>query len=127
MGDGFSHIESVLGVGETAETEPQAIVQSAPMPMVKIETPPLTDESIAKDLKHDYETVRKNLEENLWFEVGDLFTLTEENINAALNQRYENGAQSKGQVKSIELTDYQLRPQHLLLRTQIKGQLSISM
>ena len=73
------------------------------------------------------ETVRKNLEENLWFEVGDLFTLTEENINAALNQRYENGAQSKGQVKSIELTEYQLRPQHLLLRTQIKGQLSISM
>ena len=63
MGDGFSHIESVLGVGETAETEPQAIVQSAPMPMVKIETPPLTDESIAKDLKHDYETVRKNLRE----------------------------------------------------------------
>ena len=63
MGEGFTHIESVLGVGSTGESEPQAIVQSAPMPMVKIETPPLTDESIAKDLKHDYETVRKNLRE----------------------------------------------------------------
>lgn len=73
------------------------------------------------------ETVRKNLEENLWFEVSDLFTLTEENINAALNQNYENGAKSKGQVQSIALTDYQLRPKYLLLRTHIKGQLSISM
>ncbi|MDA0943632.1 MAG: DUF4403 family protein [Bacteroidetes bacterium] len=73
------------------------------------------------------ETVRQNLEENLWFDVGDLFTLTEESVNEALNQRYENGAQSKGGVQHIELTDYQLRPQHLLLRTHIKGQLSISM
>jgi len=73
------------------------------------------------------ETVRKNLEENLWFEVGDLFTLTEENLLLALNQRYENGAQSTGKVKSIQLTDYQLRPQHLLLRAHISGQLSISM
>jgi len=63
MSDGFSHIESVLGVGSTGESEPQAIVQSAPMPIVRIETPPLTDEGIAKDLKHDYETVRKNLRE----------------------------------------------------------------
>ena len=63
MSDGFSHIESVLGVGSTGESEPQAIVQSVPMPIVRIETPPLTDEGIAKDLKHDYETVRKNLRE----------------------------------------------------------------
>ena len=63
MSDGFPHIESVLGVGSTGESEPQAIVQSAPMPIVRIETPPLTDEGIAKDLKHDYETVRKNLRE----------------------------------------------------------------
>ena len=63
MGEGFTHIEGVLGVGSAGESEPQAIVQSAPMPMVKIETLPLTDESIAKDLKHDYETVRKNLRE----------------------------------------------------------------
>ena len=63
MSDGFSHIESALGVGGTGESEPQAIVPSAPMPIVKIETPPLTDEYLAKDLKHDYETVRKNLRE----------------------------------------------------------------
>ena len=56
MGDGFSHIESALGVGSTGESEPQAIVQSAPMPMVKIETSPLSDEYLEKDLKHDYET-----------------------------------------------------------------------
>ena len=63
MSDGFSHIESVLGVGGTGESEPQAIVPSAPMPIVKIETPPLTDEYLAKDLKHDYETARRNLRE----------------------------------------------------------------
>ena len=63
MGDGFSHIESALGVGSTGESEPQAIVQSAPMPMVKIETSPLSDEYLEKDLKHDYETARKNLRE----------------------------------------------------------------
>ena len=63
MGEGFTHIEGVLGVGSTTESEPHAIVQSSPMPMVKVETPPLTDEGIAKDLKHDYETVRKNLRE----------------------------------------------------------------
>lgn len=63
MSDDFLHIESVLGVGNTGSGEPQDIIRSAPMPMVKVETPPLTDESIAKDLKHDYETVRKNLRE----------------------------------------------------------------
>jgi hypothetical protein len=63
MGDGFSHIESVLGIGNTGDSEPQAVVKSAPMPMVKIETPPLTDEYLEKDLKHDYETARRNLRE----------------------------------------------------------------
>lgn len=73
------------------------------------------------------ETVRKNIEENLWFEVGDLFTLTEENLLEALNQRYENGAVSKGTVQSIELTNWQLRPKTLWLRVRISGELSISM
>jgi len=62
MGDGFSHIESVLGVGSTAANE-QAIILSAPMPMVKLEMPPLSEEGLAKDLTHDYETARKNLRE----------------------------------------------------------------
>ena len=63
MSDGFSHIESVLGVGSTGQNEPQAILPSAPMPMVRVQTPPLTDEGLAKDLTHDYETARKNLRE----------------------------------------------------------------
>ena len=61
MGDGFSHIESVLGVGSTADSV--AIVPSAPMPMVKVEMPPMSEEGLAKDLTHDYETARKNLRE----------------------------------------------------------------
>lgn len=62
MSDGFSHIEKMLG-GETETPKPQELVQSFPMPVVKVETLPLSDESMAKDLKHDYETARKNLRE----------------------------------------------------------------
>lgn len=62
MGDEFSHIESVLGV-DSKPVETTEVVVSAPMPIVKIETPPITDEYLAKDLKHDYETARRNLRE----------------------------------------------------------------
>lgn len=60
MNDDFSHIETALGVGATGETEP---VVCLPIPVVKIQTPALTDEYLTRDLKHDYETVRKNLRE----------------------------------------------------------------
>ena len=63
MGDGFSHIESVLGGEVKQEPKVDAIVPSAPMPIVKVEMPPLSEEGLAKDLTHDYETARKNLRE----------------------------------------------------------------
>jgi hypothetical protein len=66
MADGFSHIESALGIGTTGDSEPQAqeiVQQPQRMPVVKIPSVPLTDEGLAKDLKHDYETVRNNLRE----------------------------------------------------------------
>ena len=63
MGDGFSHIESVLGGEIQQEPKVDAIVPSAPMPIVKVEMPPLSEEGLAKDLTHDYETARKNLRE----------------------------------------------------------------
>jgi hypothetical protein len=62
MADGFEHIQSVLS-GVPSENESQTVVKSSPIPVVRIETPPLTEEYLEKDLKHDYETVRKNLRE----------------------------------------------------------------
>ena len=62
MNEEFAHIESVLGVGVTADqTEPPVVC--LPIPVVRIESPPLSEEYLARDLKHDYETVRKNLRE----------------------------------------------------------------
>jgi hypothetical protein len=66
MADGFSHIESALGIGTTGDSDPQAqelVQQPQRMPVVKIPSVPLTDDGLAKDLKHDYETVRNNLRE----------------------------------------------------------------
>lgn len=62
MADGFEHIESVLS-GVSSENESLPVVKSSPIPVVRIETPPLTEEYLEKDLKHDYETARKNLRE----------------------------------------------------------------
>lgn len=60
MADGFSQIESALGVGGTGETE---IVPQQKMPVVAVPTVPLTEEKLEKDLRNDYETVRGNLRE----------------------------------------------------------------
>lgn len=55
----FSHIESALS-GETASTPatPPEIVLRTP---IMIESLPLTEQSLVKDLQLDYDTVRKNL------------------------------------------------------------------
>lgn len=58
MADGFSPIEAALGIPK-AETPPQnEIVKPQQAPLA-----PLTDEGMASDLKHDYNTVRNNLRE----------------------------------------------------------------
>ena len=62
MNEEFAHIESILGVGATAD-QAEAPVVCLPIPVVRIESPPLSEEYLARDLKHDYETVRKNLRE----------------------------------------------------------------
>ena len=62
MNEEFTHIESVLGVGVTADQAEPPVV-CLPIPVVRIESPPLSEEYLARDLKHDYETVRKNLRE----------------------------------------------------------------
>jgi len=62
MADGFSHIESALGVGNTGAAEAE-IVAPQKMPVVAVPTVPLTEEKLEKDLRNDYETVRGNLRE----------------------------------------------------------------
>jgi len=64
MVDGFSNIENALGIVPQQADEPLVKSESDQrMPVVRIPSLPLTDEGLAKDLKHDYDTVRGNLRE----------------------------------------------------------------
>lgn len=65
MADGFAHIETALGMGNTGEAETAQEIVPAPQraPVKSVPALPLTDESLAKDLRHDYDTVRGNLRE----------------------------------------------------------------
>ena len=64
MVDGFSNIETALGI-TPQQTEGSLLKSESDqrMPVVKIPSVPLTDEGLEKDLKHDYDTVRGNLRE----------------------------------------------------------------
>lgn len=65
MADGFSNIETALGITPKESTQSEILKSESDqrMPVVKIPSAPLTEEGLARDLKHDYDTVRGNLRE----------------------------------------------------------------
>jgi len=65
MADGFSNIETALGLPPTESAGSEILKSESDqrMPVVRIPSAPLTEEGLARDLKHDYDTVRGNLRE----------------------------------------------------------------
>jgi hypothetical protein len=65
MADSFSNIETALGLPPTESAGSEILKSESDqrMPVVRIPSAPLTEEGLARDLKHDYDTVRGNLRE----------------------------------------------------------------
>lgn len=71
------------------------------------------------------ETIRKKLEEQMVFDVSDLVKLTRESINASLNQKMDYGVRLEGTLQDLDIKDYSIRPEALLVRSLTKGSLQV--
>ena len=71
------------------------------------------------------ETIRKKLEQQMVFDVSDLVKLTQESINASLNQKMEYGVRLQGKLGSLDLVDYSIQPNALVVRSITKGDLKV--
>lgn len=71
------------------------------------------------------ETIRKKLEEQMVFDVSDLVKLTRESINASLNQKMDYGVRLQGSLQELDIKDYSIRPDALLVRSLTKGNLQV--
>jgi hypothetical protein len=71
------------------------------------------------------ETIRKKLEEQMVFDVSDLVKLTRESINASLNQKMDYGVRLQGSLQNLDIKDYSIQPQALLVRSLTKGNLQV--
>ncbi|MFM7764824.1 MAG: DUF4403 family protein, partial [Sphingomonadales bacterium] len=71
------------------------------------------------------ETIRKKLEEQMVFDVSDLVKLTRESINASLNQKMDYGVRLQGSLQDLDIKDYVIQPEALLLRSLTKGNLQV--
>lgn len=71
------------------------------------------------------ETIRKKLEEQMVFDVSDLVKLTRESINASLNQKMNYGVRLQGGLQELDIKDYVIQPDALLVRALTKGNLQV--
>lgn len=71
------------------------------------------------------ETIRKKMEEQMVFDVSDLVKLTRESINASLNQKMDYGVRLQGSLQELDIKDYSIRPEALLVRSLTKGNLQV--
>ncbi|MEK0420222.1 MAG: hypothetical protein RLZZ161_73 [Bacteroidota bacterium] len=71
------------------------------------------------------ETIRKKLEEQMVFDVSDLVKLTRESIHASLNQKMDYGVRLQGSLEELDIKDYSIQADALLIRSLTKGNLQV--
>jgi hypothetical protein len=71
------------------------------------------------------ETIRKKMEEQMVFDLSDLMKLTRESINASLNQKMDNGVRLQGKLLDLDIKDYTIQSDALVIRTLTSGNLQV--
>lgn len=71
------------------------------------------------------ETIRKKMEEQMVFDVSDLMKLTRESIHASLNQKMDFGVRLQGSLQDLDIKDYSIQPDALVVRSLTKGNLQV--
>jgi hypothetical protein len=71
------------------------------------------------------ETIRKKMEEQMVFDLSDLMKLTRESINASLNQKMDNGVRLQGKLQDLDIKDYSIQSDALVIRTLTSGNLQV--
>lgn len=69
--------------------------------------------------------ILKELNQYTSIDLTSYYTQARENLDQWLNREWSKGIRGKGSVAELQLTSLQALPQHLLLRSQCKGNLSI--
>jgi hypothetical protein len=71
------------------------------------------------------ETIRKKMEEQMVFDVSDLMKLTRESIHASLNQKMDFGVRLQGSLQNLDIKDYSIQPDALVVRALTAGNLQV--
>jgi hypothetical protein len=71
------------------------------------------------------ETIRKKMEEQMVFDMSDLMKLTRESIHASLNQKMDFGVRLQGSLQDLDIKDYSIQPDALVVRALTKGNLQV--
>jgi hypothetical protein len=65
------------------------------------------------------------MEEQMLFDLSDLMKLTRESINASLNQKMDNGVRLQGKLQDLDIKDYSIQSDALVIRTLTSGNLQV--
>ena len=71
------------------------------------------------------ETIRKKMEEQMVFDLSDLMKLTRESIHASLNQKMDFGVRLQGSLQNLDIKDYSIQPDALVVRALTAGNLQV--
>lgn len=71
------------------------------------------------------ETIRRKMEEQMVFDVSDLVKLTRESIHGSLNQKMDHGVRLQGSLQELDIKDYSIQPDALVVRSLTRGNLQV--
>ncbi len=71
------------------------------------------------------ETIRKKLESQMVFDIGDLVLLTKKSIHESLNQTLDGNIMLRGSLKSLEIEGWSLQKEALWVRVKTLGSISV--
>ena len=71
------------------------------------------------------ETIRKKLEEQMDFDLSDMVKSTKAAITTSLNQKMDFGVRLQGKLKSLEIVDWSMQNENLLIRAKTDGDLQV--
>ena len=65
------------------------------------------------------------MEEQMVFDVSDLVKLTRESIHGSLNQKMDHGVRLQGSLQELDIKDYSIQPDALVVRSLTRGNLQV--